>query len=214
MRAWPLVPLFESNYDVKIFVVFSKHKAMDQSQSLVALAKSLGTRLLDTATGIFNGRTITRVNEETCFLLTQLEKNNSIVLPYLTESILCELDETETSNGFKMKDALRRAVHEQDKVGIIAGDEESYVLFKSVFDPLVKEIHGINAQRLPISNFKQEEVDKTLSDKHCVLSCRIRVVRSLKGFPFSWFCTREERVTIETIVTNALEKLTGAFTLL
>lgn len=187
---------------------------MDQGQGLVSLAKSVGTRLLDTAAGIFNDRQ-TRGDGETDFLLGKITQNNSIVCPYLTEMILREFHEIKTTKGFTLKDGLRRGIrHHKDKAGIVAGDEESYVLFQRVFDPLVKEIHGISAHHLPISSLKPDALGKTVFDKHCVLSCRIRVLRSLKGFPFSWFCTREERISVEKIVTGVLEKLKGAFTLL
>ena len=183
-------------------------------QGFVALAKSMGTRLLGIATGIFNSRQ-NMVDEETEFLLGKLAQNNSKVCPHLTESILQELSEIKTPNGFTLKDGLRRGIRNKDKTGIIAGDEESYDLFQRVFDPLVKEIHEISAHHLPISCLKPDALGKTVSvDKKNVLSCRIRVLRSLKGFPFSWFCTIEERVSIQTIVTGVLEKLKGAFTLL
>ncbi|XP_078367861.1 creatine kinase U-type, mitochondrial-like isoform X2 [Oculina patagonica] len=178
-----------------------------EDQGFVALAKSMGIRLLGIAAGIFNGRH--NRDEETDFLLGKLAQNNSIVCPHLTEPILQELLEIKTSKGFTLKDGLRRGIRNKDKTGITAGDEESYVLFQRVFDPLVKEIHEISAHHLPISSLKPDALGKTVFDKKCVISCRIRVLRSLKGFPFSWFCTIEERVSIQTIVTGVLEKLKG-----
>lgn len=184
---------------------------MDRTdQGFVALAKSVGTRILGIAAGIFNGRQ-NRVDEETDFLLGKLAQSNSIVCPHLTEPILQELLEIKTSKGFTLKDGLRRGIRNKDKTGITAGDEESYVLFQRVFDPLVKEIHEISAHHLPISSLKPDALGKTVFDRQCVFSCRIRVLRSLKGFPFSWFCTIEERISIQTIVTGVLEKLKGAY---
>lgn len=184
-------------------------------QGIAALAKSLTTRLLGTVAVIFSGRQ-NKADEETDFLLGKLARNNSAVFPYLTDltdMTLRELTEIKTRKGFMLKDGLRRAILNKDKAGIIAGDEECYVLFQSVFDPLIKEIHEISTHHLPISSLKPDALDRTVFDGQCVLSCRIRVLRSLKGFPFSWFCTTEERLSIQMIVVDILEKLQGAFTL-
>lgn len=186
-----------------------------RDQGIAALAKSLTTRLLGTVAVIFSGRQ-NKADEETDFLLGKLARNNSAVFPYLTDltdMTLRELTEIKTRKGFMLKDGLRRAILNKDKAGIIAGDEECYVLFQSVFDPLVKEIHEISTHHLPISSLKPDALDRTVFDGQCVLSCRIRVLRSLKGFPFSWFCTTEERLSIQMIVVDILEKLQGAFTL-
>lgn len=187
------------------------HRMDREDQGFAAFAKSVGTRLMGTVAGIFNG-TQNGADEETEFLLGKLAQSNSIICPYLTGEMLRELSEVKTPKGFTLKDGLRRGVRNKDKVGILAGDEESYVLFQRVFDPLISEIHEISAHHLPISSLKSEALGKTVFEKQCVLSSRIRVLRSLKGFPFCWFCTIEERVSIQNIVTGVLEKLKGAFT--
>lgn len=186
-----------------------------EDQGILTLAKSLVTRLLGTVAVIFSGRQ-NKADEETDFLLGKLAQNNSAVFPYLTELTditLRELSEIKTCKGFTLMDGLRRAILIKDKAGIIAGDEECYVLFQSVIDPLTKEIHEISTHHLPISNLKPDALDRTVFDRQCVLSCRIRVLRSLKGFPFSWFYTTEERLSIQMIVVDVLEKLQGAFIL-
>ena len=183
-----------------------------ENQGLAALAKSLATRLFGTVAGVFHGRQ-NKADEETDFLLGKLAQNNSAVFPYLTDLTdltLQDLSEIKTLKGFTLKDGLRRAILNKDKVGIIAGDEECFVLFRSVFDPLIKEIHQISAHHLPTSSLTPDASDRAVFDGQCVISCRIRALRSLKGFPFSWFCTTEERLSIQTIVVDVLEKLPGA----
>ena len=182
----------------------------DEGQGLVALVKSVGTRLLNATTGIFNDEQ-NNVDEETDFLVGKLAQNNSIICSYLTEPILQELGEIKTTRGFTLKDGLRRGIRKKDKIGILAGDEQSYVLFQSVFDPLIKDIHGISADHLQTSSLDSGALEKFVFGKQCVLSSRFRVLRSLKGFPFSWFCTRDERISIETIMSGVLEKLQGAY---
>jgi len=186
-----------------------------EDQGLVPLGKSLVTRLFDTVAGIFSGIQY-KVDEETDFLLEKLAQNNSAVFPYLTDLThltLRELSEIKTCKGFTLNDGLRRAILNKDKAGIIAGDEECFVLFQDVFDPLIKEIHEISSHHSPTSSLKPDALNGAVFDGRCVLSCRIRFLRSLKGFPFSWFCTTEERLSVEMIMVDVLEKLQGAFTL-
>ena len=186
-----------------------------EDQGLGALAKSLATGLFGRVAGILSGRQ-SNADEETDFLLGKLAQNNSAVFPYLTdltEPTLRDLSEIKTRKGFTLKDGLRRAILNKDKAGLIAGDEECFVLFQGVFDPLIKEIHEISANHLENSSLKPDALDSTVFDGQCVLSYRIRVLRSLKGFPFSWFCTTEERLSIQAIVVDVLEKLQGASTL-
>lgn len=182
---------------------------VDQDQGLLALVKSVGATLLNTAARIFQDERNKVDDEETNFLMGKLVQNSCSVCSILTEPILRELQEIKTLRGFSLRDGLRRGIRERDKIGILAGDEESYVLFQSVFDPLIKDIHEITTDHSQASSLDPDALDEIVFDKHCVLSCRIRVLRSLKGFPFSWFCSREERVSIESILTSVLEQLTG-----
>ena len=182
---------------------------VDQYQGLLALVKSVGATLLNTAAGIFQDERNKVDDEETNFLVGKLVQNNCDVCAFLTEPILRELQEIKTLRGFTLRDGFRRGIREKDKIGILAGDEESYVLFQSVFDPLIQHIHEISTDHSHASSLDPDALGEIAFDKHCVLSCRIRVLRSLKGFPFSWFCSREERVSIESIVTSVLEQLTG-----
>lgn len=204
---------FHFNYDVNNQTTLFRFMTaeVDQDQGLLALFKFFSTRLLNTAAGIFHDHDDEQktVDEETGFLVGKLVQKNYTVCSYLTEPILQELQEIKTSTGFTLKDGLRRGIREKDKIGILAGDEESYMSYHSVFDPLIKDIHGISADHLHSSNLDPDALGEVEFDKHRVLSCRIRVLRSLKGFPFSWFCSRDERVSIETILASALERLKG-----
>ena len=180
----------------------------DRDQGLLALIRSVGARLLYASTVTFHNEQ-EKVDEETDFLVGKLGKNDSIICSYLTEPILQELGKLKTVRGFTLKDGLRRGIREKDKIGILAGDEESYVLFQSVFDRLVRDIHRVGADHLQTTSLCVDAPNNFLLDKPQVLSCRLRVLRSLKGVPFSWFCTRDQRLFVEAIVTGVLDKLKG-----
>ena len=214
-RAWNQV-YCDVYYISAVFEAEQMAAQMDREhQGLAPLEKSLVTRLFDTVAEIFSGRQ-NKADEETDFLLEKLAQTNSAVFPYLTDLThltLRELSEIKTCKGFTLKDGLRRAILNKDKAGILAGDEECFVLFQGVFDPLIKEIHEISSHHSPTSSLKPDALNRAVFDGRCVLSCRIRVLRSLKDFPFSWFCTTGERLSIEMIIVDVLEKLQGAFTL-
>ena len=180
----------------------------DRDQGLLALLRSVGARLFYASTVTFHNDQ-GKEDEETDFLVRKLDKNNNIICSYLTEPILQELGKLKTARGFTLNDGLRRGIRDKDKIGILAGDEESYVLFQSVFDRLVRDIHRVSANHLQTTSLCVDTPNNCLFDKPQVLSCRLRVLRSLKGFPFSWFCTRYQRLFVEEIVTGVLEKLKG-----
>ena len=48
-------------------------------------------------------------------------------------------------------------------------------------------------------------------DERYVMSCRVRVGRSIKGYCLPPFCTRAERRAVETVILAATDKLTGEF---
>lgn len=185
----------------------------DRDQGLLALLRSVGARLFSASNVTFHNEQ-EKVDEETDFLVGKLEKNDSIICSYLTEPRLQELGKLKTARGFTLKDGLRRGIREKDKIGILAGDEESYVLLQSVFDRLVRDIHGVSADHLQTTRLCVDAPNNFLLDKPQVLSCRLRVLRSLKGLPFSWFCTKDQRLFVEAIVTGGLDKLKGSCSLL
>jgi len=97
-------------------------------------------------------------------------------------------------------------------VGMVAGDEESFELFKDLFDPVISARHnGFAADAkhptdLDISKISDTKIDPT--GKY-VLTSRCRTGRSLRGFRLPPCCTFEERREIERLVVKGLSKLDG-----
>uniref|UniRef100_G1MIK9 Creatine kinase B-type n=1 Tax=Ailuropoda melanoleuca TaxID=9646 RepID=G1MIK9_AILME len=96
-------------------------------------------------------------------------------------------------------------------VGCVAGDEESYDVFKELFDPIIEDRHG---GYKPSDEHKTDLNPDSLQggddlDPNYVLSSRVRTGRSIRGFCLPPHCSRGERRAIEKLAVEALSSLDG-----
>merc|ERR1711970_13177 len=123
----------------------------------------------------------------------------------------------QTSLGVKFAHCIKTGVdnkgHPMIKtVGAVAGDEESYEVFKELFDPIISGRHGGYAADakhptdLDVSKLSDTKIDPT--GKY-VLTSRCRTGRSVRGFRLPPCCSFEERREIEKVVVNGLLALDG-----
>merc|ERR1719326_2221168 len=95
---------------------------------------------------------------------------------------------------------------------MVAGDEDSYDVFKELFDPVIDIRHGgypANAKHptdLDTSKLSSTSIDPT--GKY-VISTRVRTGRSIRGLRLPPTCTKSERREIERVVSKALLGLEG-----
>uniref|UniRef100_A0A8C3C5I5 Creatine kinase M-type n=1 Tax=Cairina moschata TaxID=8855 RepID=A0A8C3C5I5_CAIMO len=98
-------------------------------------------------------------------------------------------------------------------VGCVAGDEESYEVFKELFDPVIQDRHGgykpTDKHRTDL-NHENLKGGEDLDPKY-VLSSRVRTGRSIKGYSLPPHCSRGERRAIEKLSVTALNSLEGEF---
>merc|ERR1711935_1319918 len=93
--------------------------------------------------------------------------------------------------------------------GIYAGDEDSYIDFADVFDPLIMEYHGLSGDFKHTSDMDATKITKNVDAEVHVYSCRIRVGRSIQGFGLSPGITKQQRVDVEALMINAFKTLEG-----
>merc|ERR1712140_25007 len=93
--------------------------------------------------------------------------------------------------------------------GIYAGDEDSYIDFADVFDPLIMEYHGLSGDFKHTSDMDASKITANVDPEVPVHSCRIRVGRSIQGFGLSPGITKQQRVDVEALMKNAFAKLEG-----
>ncbi|CDQ97231.1 unnamed protein product [Oncorhynchus mykiss] len=96
-------------------------------------------------------------------------------------------------------------------VGCVAGDEETYEVFKELLDPIIEDRHG---GYKPSDKHKTDLNPDNLVggddlDPNFVLSSRVRTGRSVRGFCLPPHCSRGERRAIENMAIESLASLDG-----
>lgn len=147
----------------------------------------------------------------------ELSKHNNWMAKCLTPEIYAKLRDKATPSGFTLDQAIQTGVDNPGHpfimtVGCVAGDEESYEVFKELMDPVIDGRHGGYGpnQKHPSDLDFNKLVGGEL-DGNYVLSSRVRTGRSIKNICLPPCCTRGERRLVEKVVTEALGSLTGEF---
>ncbi len=132
----------------------------------------------------------------------------SLMKKYLVDEIYSELKNLKTKSGYTLDMAINSGLENPDSsIGIYAGDEESYELFDSIFNPIIEEYHGFTKDDKHKSSLDVSKLrDATFNDEH-ILSTRIRVGRNLKDFPLGTNISKTKRDEVESMVVEALKSL-------
>lgn len=88
--------------------------------------------------------------------------------------------------------------------GCVAGDEETYDVFREFFEKIIFEQHGHAPGKLHPVDVDASKLHGGDFDSQYVVAVRLRVIRNLRGFCLPPFCTRGERRDIESVLTKAL----------
>merc|ERR1712136_614332 len=118
----------------------------------------------------------------------EIKSKHSLVAKHVTKERWDKLSGIVTkTSGVTLAKAIACAVEfDNQHCGMYAGDEDSYIDFADVFDPLICEYHDVP-----------------------VHSVRIRVGRSIQGFGLSPGITKEQRVGVENLMKGAFAKFAG-----
>merc|ERR1719403_222420 len=127
------------------------------------------------------------------------------------------LKNRKTKSGVTLADCIKTGVdnpgHPHIKiVGMVAGDEESYEVFKDLFDPVIDLRHkGYPADAIQPSNMDFNQLSNTDIDPATkyVLTTRVRTGRSIRGFKLPPVISFEDRRKLEKLVVNALLQMEG-----
>merc|ERR550514_1229763 len=127
------------------------------------------------------------------------------------------LKDRTTSSGVNLAMCMKTGVdnpgHPHIKtVGLVAGDEESYEVFKDLFDPIIDARHGgygpdgVQPTNLDINKLSKTDIDP---DMKYVLTTRVRTGRSVRGFRLPPTIGFEERRKLEAVAVKALLNMKG-----
>ena len=143
----------------------------------------------------------------------ELSKHNNWMAKVLTPEMYAKYREVTTPSGFTFDKAIQTGVDNPGHpfiytVGCVAGDEESYEVFKDFFDIVIDKRHGgyapdakhktdLEWEKLQGGEEKADDFDPKY-----ILSCRVRTGRSIRGICLPPHCTRAERRAVEKISTQ------------
>jgi len=128
------------------------------------------------------------------------------------------LKNRKTSTGVTLAECIKTGVdnlshpHVLNTVGIVAGDEESYEVFKDLFDPIISYKHGgYSSSAIQPSNLDYNKLSDTDIDPEgkYVLTTRVRTGRSIKGFKLPPCISFEDRRKLEKVIVGALLQMEG-----
>jgi len=118
-----------------------------------------------------------------------------------------------TSHGTTIYDCCKSALENPDSsVGLYAPDAECYDTFSEIFYPTIAEYHKVDVSTLKsvhdLGNAEElEDLPENMASQ--IVSTRVRVGRTVKGFPMAGKLNREQRLALEAKIKEALSKLTG-----
>ncbi|XP_028252685.1 creatine kinase B-type [Parambassis ranga] len=145
-----------------------------------------------------------------------LSEHNNHMAKVLTPEMYASLRDKETPSGFTLDDVIQTGVDNPGHpfimtVGCVAGDEETYEVFKDLLDPVIEDRHG---GYKPSDKHKTDLNPENLQggddlDPNYVLSSRVRTGRSIRGFCLPPHCSRGERRAIEKLSIESLDALEG-----
>merc|ERR1719506_696732 len=138
-------------------------------------------------------------------------------VPKKQPEIYTQLKDKKTKKGISLaaniKTGMDNKGHPMIKiVGMTAGDEDSYEVFKDLFDPVIDIRHGGYAPDakhptdLDVSKLSTTVIDPT---GKFVISTRVRTGRSIRGLRLPPCITKNERREVERVMAKALLGLDG-----
>merc|ERR1712203_62295 len=155
--------------------------------------------------------TVLNICEKMAAPFPEIKSTHSLVAKHVTKEKWEKLAEHKTAtSGFTLAQAIACAVEYDDQhCGIYAGDADSYKDFAEVFDPLICEYHGLDADFAHTSDMDSTKLKGNVNGDAPVKSTRIRVGRSIEGFGLSPGITKEQRLEMENLMKSAFQKLEG-----
>lgn len=136
--------------------------------------------------------------------------SRSLAKKYLTASVFEQLGSLKTLSGFTIDQAIASGIANPDSsIGIYAGDAASYTLFAPVFDPIIQDYHKVPPDLVHQGDVSSVDLPDIDPHNRFILSTRIRVARSLSGFPFTNHLNLDQRKKLEQTVLRAIPHLEG-----
>jgi len=137
-------------------------------------------------------------------------KHRSLMAKHLTRELYDQLHTKKSNKGFTLDLAIQTGIDNAHLgVGVVAGDEDCYTVFKDLLDPVIEGWHGFkpdDKHHTDMDVSKLVNADKI--DGSYVQSTRVRSGRNIRGLSLPPGTTRAERLEVEHLISTALSALT------
>jgi len=118
-----------------------------------------------------------------------------------------------TSHGTTFFDCINSALENPNSnVGLYAPDTEVYDLFGELFHPVIADYHKVDVETLKsVHDLGDANNLEDISTEYAenIVSTRVRVGRTVEGYPMAGKLTPEKRCELEGKIKEALGKLEG-----
>nr|AGO64665.1 taurocyamine kinase [Dugesia sp. BJR-2013] len=151
---------------------------------------------------------------EYMYKLLNVSENKSLTKKYLTLEKIKKLKDLRTSKGTSLAHCVRNCAYNPRALCPRTGDAECYTLFQEYLDLIIMDYHLVLDKNFQHPDpffgdtYKLPFHDLDPSGEH-ILSTRVRVGRSIKGFNFPPTIDKAQRLRLESIVSEALMGLPG-----
>jgi creatine kinase len=140
------------------------------------------------------------------------DKKPSLTEKYLPKDVWRMLS-MKTSFGTTIYDCIKSAVENPDSnCGLYAPDPEAYDTFSELFHPVIAEYHKVDVSTLKsVHDLGDASNLEDLPEQYAnaIVSTRVRVGRTVKGYPMASKLTRTQRLEMEGRIKDVLTKLDG-----
>ena len=141
-----------------------------------------------------------------------LSDSKSLLHKYLTKERFDELKSLKTASyKASLFDVISSGLaHPDSHLGVYAPDVESYTVFRTLFDPVIRDYHQVRGRlQHPQSDWedKSGNIGKFRGD--FVKSTRIRIARNLEGYPLNSKMSKQDYLMLEKEMRDVFETLTG-----
>ena len=136
----------------------------------------------------------------------EIKSKHSLVAKHVTEAKWAKLGDIVTkTSGFTLAKAIACAVEfDNQHCGIYAGDEDSYIDFADVFDPLICEYHGLPADFSHVSDMDSSKITGNVEADVPVHSCRY-VIKTTSSITTGRLAIKPARSSVPTIPLKLLQ---------
>lgn len=121
-----------------------------------------------------------------------------------------------TKYSTTLVDCVKSAVENpESSVGLYAPDPDCYDTFPEIFWPVISEYHKVDVANLQsLHDFGEPNSIPEFEPKYsdAIVSTRIRVGRTVEGFPMASKLTREKREQLKDLILDSFKNLNDDFT--